>query len=165
LRTLLLALFLCFTTPLEAQPVTDPVIRADIEQLLAAMNQALDAEDYDAYVAVWAEDAIFESRVSDPVTGRDAVMACLRQNQEAGFITGKRHFISNPTLEEAGDNVLATYYLAVFERRIAPALIATALITDEFTQTDEGWRIVHHVTSIDPAMMNAMNSRNSQSDQ
>ena len=53
---LLFALVLCFSSPVSAQPVTDPAIHADIEQLLAAMNQALDAEDYDAYVTVWAED-------------------------------------------------------------------------------------------------------------
>lgn len=150
------ALTLIAPLPTRAEPVSDPAIRVAIEQLLAQMNQNLDAEDYDAYVSVWAEDAVFESGVSAPTTGVDAVMAYLRQNQEAGFITGKRHFTSNLTLEHMGDNVLASYYLAVFEREVAPALIATALITDEFAMIDGAWRIVHHVNAIDPAMMNAM---------
>lgn len=152
----LIALTLIAPLPARAEPVTDPAIRVAIEQLLAQMNQNLDAEDYNAYVSDWAADAVFESGISAPTTGVDAVMAYLRQNQEAGFITGKRHFTSNLTLEHVGDNVLASYYLAVFEREVAPALIATAFITDEFAMIDGAWRIVHHVTAIDPAMMNAM---------
>ncbi len=142
--------------PLAAVADPDPATRVEIEQILAQMNQDLDAEEYDAYVSVWADDAVFETGISEPVIGVDAVMDYLRQNQAAGFITGKRHFISNLTLEHAGGNVIASYYLAVFEREVAPALVATAFITDEFAVVDGEWRIVHHVTSIDPAMMNAM---------
>jgi 3-phenylpropionate/cinnamic acid dioxygenase small subunit len=146
------------TAPLTAaaEPVTDPAIRAGIEEIVARMNQDLDAEDYEAYIAVWDAGATFEATGQETITGADGVLGYLRKNQELGYITGKRHAVTNLSLRHEGDIVRATYYLAVYEREQVPALIATAVITDDFAQVDGEWRIVRHVTSIDPAMFNAM---------
>ena len=146
------------TDPLrkQAEPMNDPAIRAQIADILARMNQNLDAEDYEAYISVWTEDAIYDPHLSPATTGVDAIKEFLRRNNEAGFITGKRHSISNLTLDRLGNNVLASFYLSVFERVEAPRLIATAFITDEFALIDGAWKIVRHVTRIDPGMTKAM---------
>jgi 3-phenylpropionate/cinnamic acid dioxygenase small subunit len=140
----------------DAEPVTDPAVRAEIEQIISQMNHDLDAENYEDYIAVWDAAATFDATGMDTIAGAEGVMAYLRTNQELGYITGKRHAVTNLSLTREGDVVRATYYLAVYERTQLPALIATAVITDDFAEIDGDWKIVRHVTSIDPAMFNAM---------
>lgn len=147
---------LSLALPLQAGPVTDPTVRAAIEQIVNQMNQDIDAENYDQYLSVWDAGAVFEVTGSDPMAGVEGIRTYLETNQALGYITGKRHAVTNLSLTEEGDLVRATYYLAVYERTAMPALIATAVITDDFRREGEGWRIVRHVTAIDPAMFNAM---------
>ena len=158
MRTLFLATAaaLCLATAAKAEPVTDPAIRTEIEQIIARMNHDLDAENYEDYIAVWDDAATFDATGQEQIVGADGVLAYLRTNQELGYITGKRHAVTNLSLTHEGDVVRASYYLAVYERAQLPALIATAVITDDFARVDGDWRIVRHDTSIDPAMFNAM---------
>lgn len=158
MRRLLLAstLALAVATAASAEPVTDPVVRAEIEEIVARMNQDLDAEDYAAYMTAWDEGATFEVTGQPVIEGAAGVLEYLKTNQALGYITGKRHAVTNLSIRQEGGVVRATYYLAVYEREQLPALIATAVITDDFAEVDGAWRIVRHVTAIDPAMFNAM---------
>jgi ketosteroid isomerase-like protein len=136
-----------------AIPVEDQLA---IHDTIARMNQLIDAEDYETYVNLWAEDATFDSGFTPESVGREPILEYLRAGQAAGAITGKRHVATNIVLDTEDDRIIATYYLSVMERQTMPALVATAFITDEFEERDGRWMVVRHVTSVDPALMNAM---------
>lgn len=133
-------------------PVED---RLAIEEIVARMNHLIDAEDYDAYLEIYAENAVFDSGFAEPTTGRAPIRAFLDANNASGFIVGKRHAVTNLILDREGDRIVATYYLTVLEREETPGVVATAVIRDEFEERDGAWLVVRHVTRVDPALMNA----------
>lgn len=137
------------------QPVPAEV-QLVILELIGRMNQLLDDEDYEGYLACYADDAAFDPGLAPPVTGKAAIRAFLHQGQASGFIVGKRHVPSNIVLRQSGPTVTARFYLTVFERAAAPAVVATALITDSFGQRGDVWLATSHTTRIDPGFLAMM---------
>jgi ketosteroid isomerase-like protein len=121
--------------------------------LIARMNQLLDDEDYEAYLACYAEDAVFDPGLAPPVTGKAAIRAFLHHAQASGFIVGKRHVPSTITLWQSGATVTARFYLTVFERAAIPAVVATAVITDTFEHRGDAWLATSHTTRVDPGFL------------
>ncbi len=131
-----------------------PGAYAEINDIIARMNQAIDANDYEAYAGFYAEDGHIDSGFGPLSRGREAIVASL--NQSAPFITNKRHVASNVVLNGDRNRLTAVYYLTVFERASGLALAGTALITDTFERRDGRWQVVSHVTRMDPATLAAM---------
>jgi ketosteroid isomerase-like protein len=127
-----------------------------IIDLIARMNQAIDANDYVSYAGFYTEDGVIDSGFGTPVTGRPAIVASLEQS--APFITNKRHVAANVVINGQGDLATAVYYLTVFERQAGLTLAGTALITDEFRRGSGGWQVVRHTTRMDPATLAAMSA-------
>lgn len=147
-------------SPALAQTATGELAPADrlaILDIIAQMNQAIDADDYVAYAAFYGEDGVIDSGFGPPVQGRDAIVASL--NQSAPFITNKRHVAANIVITGSGTNATAVYYLTVVEREAALTIAGTALITDEFRRDAAGWVVVRHATRMDPATIAAMTAK------
>lgn len=136
-----------------APSVADQVAIAD---LIARMNQSIDANDYTSYAEFYAEGGVIDSGFGPPVTGRPAIVASLEQS--APFITNKRHVAANIVMNGNMETVTAVYYLTVFERQAGLTLAGTALITDEFERSATGWQVVRHTTRMDPATLAAMSA-------
>lgn len=125
-----------------------------ISSIIARMNHAVDLADYPLYASFYAADGVIDSGFGPPVAGREAIVASLVQS--APFITGKRHAASNIVISGEGDQAVAVYYLIVFERLKGLTLAGTAVITDTFARSPDGWQVVRHQTRIDPATIAAM---------
>ncbi len=136
--------------PTEQIPVE---IHLGLLDLIARMNQLLDDEDYEGYLDCYAEDAAFDPGLAPAVTGKAAILAFLREGQASGFITGKRHVPSNIVLSRTGSMITARFYLTVFERSEAPAVVATAVIVDTFERRGDRWRATSHATRVDPGFL------------
>lgn len=136
--------------------MTSPIpadVQLDILDIIARMNQLLDDEDYEGYLACCAEDAAFDPGLAAPVAGKAAIREFLRHGQASGFIVGKRHVPSNIVLRRSGAAITARFYLTVFERVAAPSVIATALITDTFEWRGDVWLATSHTTRVDPGFL------------
>ena len=171
LTAALLGLAICFVSPAMAQTSgrteavahytprsnqASPAIHAAISDVIARMNHAIDANDYETYAAFYAEDGYIDSGFGSLSRGRSAIVASL--NQSAPFITNKRHVASTIVVNRDGDRYTAVYYLTVFERSSGLTLAGTALITDTFVRRGGRWEVVSHQTRMDPATLNAMNA-------
>jgi hypothetical protein len=130
-------------------------VQLGILDIIARMNQLLDDEDYEGYLACCAEEAAFDPGLAAPVTGKAAIREFLRHGQTSGFIVGKRHVPSNIVLRQSGAAVTARFYLTVFERAATPAVVATALITDTFERCGDVWLATSHTTRVDPGFLSA----------
>lgn len=131
-----------------------PAVHAAIGDLIARMNHAIDANDYEAYAAFYAEDGYIDSGFGPLSRGRPAIVASLKQS--APFITNKRHVAANIVVNREGDRYTAVYYLTVFERAAGLTLAGTALITDTFVRRGSRWEVASHQTRMDPATLKAM---------
>ncbi len=140
-----------YHTQSTAMPVADQIAILD---LIARMNQSIDANDYAAYALFYTEDGVIDSGFGPATKGRAAIVESL--NQSAPFITNKRHVAANVVINGSGQAATAVYYLTVFERQTGLTIAGTALITDELRRGKDGWHVVRHTTRMDPATVQAM---------
>lgn len=127
--------------------------RIVIHELLARLDHAIDAQDWDGYVSHFTEDAVLDSGFAGEVRGRQAIRQWLADNE--GNTSGKRHLASN-VFVDFGDRVAtARSYLTVVEREDVPRVIATAVITDALVKEGEGWAVARHQVRVDPGMFKA----------
>lgn len=139
---------------LPANATVPPATQTVIIDLIARMNQAIDANDYETYATFYSEDGVIDSGFGPATQGRAAIVASLQQS--APFITNKRHVAANIVLNGTANRVTATYYLTVFERASGLTLAGTALITDTFVKQSGRWQVERHITRMDPATLQAM---------
>jgi ketosteroid isomerase-like protein len=141
-----------------AQPTRAQAVRADdamaIVDVIARMNGAIDTNNYPLYASYYTPDGVIDSGFGPPVSGHAAIIASLEAS--APFITNKRHAAANIVLNRQGRDIVATYYLTVFERASSVSVAGTALIVDEFRKIDGVWRVVRHTTRMDPATIAAL---------
>ncbi len=88
-----------------------------------------------------------------PVQGIEALRGFLEASE--GGTSGKRHVATNVVLDPMDEGVRATSYLTVIEREDIPAVVATAVITDELVRAGGSWKVRRHEVRIDPGMMKA----------
>ncbi|MFO0630814.1 MAG: nuclear transport factor 2 family protein [Polyangiales bacterium] len=127
--------------------------RLTLHELLARLDHAVDAQDWDGYLSHFDPAAVMDPGFAPPVHGRDAIRAFLLASE--GNTRGKRHVASNVYIDGAGDEAVAHSYLVVIEREDIPKVIATARIVDTFARRDGRWRVVRHQVSVDPGMFKA----------
>ncbi len=139
------------TSRTQAVRAEDAVAIADV---IARMNGAIDTNDYPLYASYYLPDGVIDSGFGPPVSGHAAIIASLEAS--APFITNKRHAAANIVLNRQGRDIVATYYLTVFDRASSVSVAGTALIVDEFRKVDGVWRVVRHTTRMDPATIAAM---------
>jgi hypothetical protein len=143
-----------------ANATVPPAVQTVITDIIARMNQSIDANDYETYAAFYSDDGEIDSGFGPATRGRAAIIASLQQS--APFITNKRHVASNIVVNGTAERVTATYYLTVFERVSGLTIAGTAVITDTFVWQSGRWFVTRHETRMDPATLNAMTAAMSQ---
>jgi ketosteroid isomerase-like protein len=123
-------------------------------ELLARLDHAVDAQDWDGYLAHFTPDARMEPGFAPPVEGVDGIRGFLVATE--GGTRGKRHIASNVVLDDRGDHVVATSYLLVVEREDIPKVVATARIIDTLVKRDGVLKVRRHQVEVDPGMFKAM---------
>lgn len=119
-----------------------------IRQVIARLNHALDAADYELYGSFFSEDGVFESGFGDAV-GPEQVAAALEQVRP--FIINKRHVAGNFVISGEGDDAVVTTYLIVFERETGLEYVGSAINVDTMRRIDGEWMVVRHASTLDPA--------------
>lgn len=127
--------------------------RLAAHELLARLDHAVDAQDWDRYLSHFALDARMEPGFAPPVEGLAAIREFLVATE--GGTRGKRHIASNVILDEVGAHVVATSYLLVIEREDVPKVVATACITDTLVRRDGSFKVLTHQVQVDPGMLKA----------
>jgi 3-phenylpropionate/cinnamic acid dioxygenase small subunit len=129
--------------------------RLDVMELVNRYGRAMDRRDWDAFAAVFAEDAtadytsvIARTRREDTTTPEAAVLrgrAAIVEWMQAARVNGETllHFMTNHIVEVDGDR--ATLWNYVHERQGAYGSYAI-----EAVRTDEGWRIRSLVLDLTP---------------
>jgi len=130
--------------------------RLALHELVAPRGMHVDAARWGAYGSLFTEDGVMVAGWGDPVQGRGALRAWLVENE--GNTSGKRHVGSNVVVEATATGARAVHYLTVLEREELPGVVATALITQDFVKTAEGWRVERHEVAVDPGMFKALQS-------
>lgn len=123
-------------------------------ELLARLDHAVDAQDWDGYLAHFTSDARMEPGFAPPSEGLAAIRAFLVATE--GGTRGKRHIASNVVLDDRGDHIVATSYLLVVERDDLPKVVATARIVDRLVKRDGALKVQHHRVEVDPGMFKAL---------
>lgn len=127
--------------------------RITIHELLARLDHAVDSQDWDTYLALFAEDAAMDPGFAPPVSGLPAIRAFLQATE--GGTRGKRHVATNVVVDGNGAEASARSYLTVIEREDIPKVVATAAIEDHLIKRQDGWRISKHIVRVDPGMFKA----------
>jgi ketosteroid isomerase-like protein len=129
-------------------------------ELLARLDHAVDAQDWDAYLGHFTSDARMEPGFAPPVEGHAAIRSFLVATE--GGTRGKRHIASNVVLDDRGDHVRATSYLLVVEREDIPKVVATARIVDALVKIDGGLKVHRRAVEVDPGMFKAFEAAGAQ---
>lgn len=134
--------------------------RLTIHEILARLDHAVDASDWDTYLSFYTDDATMDPGFAPPVSGRDAIREFLEATE--GNTRGKRHVATNVVVDGGGNEATARSYLTVIEREDIPRIVATAVIEDTLTRHEAGWQITGHVVRVDPGMFKAFETAQAQ---
>lgn len=150
MRTILSATVATVSMLLGAYAGADPLTSQDyfeIEQLYATYNEAIDTNKPEAWADTFTPDGSFNRS-----TGRDALIAFVKQWHEKMGGTTRRHWNSN--LKITGDSMQATgsvYLMLLDVAAKPPAIVATAMYADTLVKTANGWRFSKRTTRADAA--------------
>lgn len=133
-----------------ALEVADRII---LHELLARLDHAVDAQDWESYLSHFEADAEMDPGFAPPVQGHEAIRAFLVQSE--GGTRGKRHVASNVFIDGSGDEAVAHSYLVVIEREDIPKVVATARIVDTLVRRGGAWKVKRHHVTVDPGMFKA----------
>jgi hypothetical protein len=117
-------------------------------QVIARLNHALDAADYNSYGELFAPDGFFVAGFGDAVGPKQVQMAL---ENVAPFITNKRHVAANLVISGSQDEVVVTSYLIVFERQEEMKYVGSALNVDTLKKIGDHWLVARHESTLDPA--------------
>ena len=112
----------------------------EVEMLLSRLYRALDASDPDALAACFTDEAIWH-RPDGPKTGTDAIRT-VATDRAANRATS--HIPSNLIVEQVGEELVAQYYLTVYEHVEGEQarLFACLDCEDRLTKSGDGLKLV-----------------------
>ena len=123
-----------------------PEDRAEISNLLAAYNLAVDTNDPEGWAATFTEEGIFESGPAQ-IKGREELVRFVRENR----ILGARHWLTNVLLE--GNDQAATIRAYLFMGRWENGnykVFVTGSYADSLTRAGGAWKFTHRIFTPDP---------------
>jgi hypothetical protein len=127
----------------DAEPLS-PQDHAEIQQLYAKYNHAIDSGNAEEWAATFTSDGVFNNRFS----GREALIGFANNFKANG--TNRRHWNSNLTLTASGQGAKGSVYLMLLDVGIKPAaVLATGVYSDELVKTAAGWRFKTRVVKMD----------------
>ena len=141
--TLSVALALLPAGSLQAQAPLSADELAEIHNLYAHYNLALDAGESEAWAATFTEDGTFNSS-----EGRDALIEFADNFHAANPDT--RHWNSNIHVTRTAGGAAGTAYLILWDVGARPQTITlTGTYTDTLVRTPDGWRFKSRRVQID----------------
>jgi ketosteroid isomerase-like protein len=121
-----------------------------ISRLMAAYAHALDAENYEAVVAMFTEDAVVDAAIGGVSRGRDALLshyAAPRTEPGLSAFTGGRHFTSNLIVDVDGNKATAASdFICIVPDDPHPRIVFLGRYLDELERIDGEWRFSRRQT-------------------
>lgn len=118
---------------------------AEIEQLYAQYNWAIDSGDAEGYASTFTEDGVFNN-----FTGHDELagfIATWMKDMNGGT---RKHWNSNLRITGDGKTAKGKVYLLLIDTAVQPpGIIASASYNDELVKTSDGWRFSKRGTTSD----------------
>lgn len=126
-------------------------IEHDCARLVYAYCQFIDAYDYDAFVQLWAEDAVWETRAG-VCKGQAEIRKYL--DSRAQGMTGRHHctnvLVDVVDANNARGRSYFTYYVGAPGTASSPMIGSGPAVmgeyVDRFKLTPKGWRFAHRGT-------------------
>jgi hypothetical protein len=126
-----------------AEPLS-PQDHAEIQQLYAKYNHAIDSGNAEEWAATFTADGVFNNRF----TGREALIGFVNNWKANG--TSRRHWNSNLTVTASGQGAKGSVYLMLLDVGVKPAAVmATGVYSDELVKTADGWRFKSRAVKMD----------------
>jgi len=123
---------------------------AEIQQLYARYNHAIDSGDAEAYAGTFTPDGVFLNN-----TGREALMNFARGYAKNGG-TNRRHWNTNLVVTPTPEGANGSVYLFILDVTTNPPSIGTTLkYEDVLVKTAQGWRFKKRITKPDVAPTSA----------
>jgi len=117
---------------------------ADIQQLYARYNHAIDSGDAEAYAGTFTPDGVFLNN-----TGREALMNFARTYAKNGGLN-RRHWNTNLVVTPTPDGANGSVYLFLLDVTTKPPSVGTTLkYEDTLVKTAQGWRFKKRITKPD----------------
>ena len=120
---------------------------ADIQQLYARYNIAIDGGDAEGWAATFTPDGVFNT-----FNGHDALVNFVKTWREKLNGATRRHWNSN--LRITGNSREANGYVYLMLVDVStkpPSIVGTATYTDSLIKTKDGWRFTKRITKGDSA--------------
>ncbi|MGQ9426389.1 nuclear transport factor 2 family protein [Gilvimarinus sp. F26214L] len=109
---------------------------AEIQQLYAQYNWAIDTGDGEAYADTFTPDGVFNS-----FEGRDALVGFIKRWTEQMNGATRKHWNSNLRITGDGKTAKGSVYLMLVDTSTQPAtILSTGTYSDELVKTRDGWR-------------------------
>ncbi|MGB3776506.1 MAG: nuclear transport factor 2 family protein [Leeuwenhoekiella sp.] len=134
--------------------------RLDIIQLTATFDNALDNEDIDKYMTVFAEEAEL-SGFWGSNKGKDSLRAQFPQLLDS-FARGRRHLLTNHEIEGDGKEAKMYCYLTVFNRE-TNEMAGSGTFSDMVRKIDGKWLFEKRELAADKNVMKLMDEMNGDS--
>jgi hypothetical protein len=121
---------------------------ADIQQLYARYNLAIDTGDAEGWAATFTPDGVFNNTNK----GHDALVQFIKDWRDKRDGANRRHLNSNMVLTPTSDGAKGAIYLLLLNVGVRPATIATTgIYEDVLLRTPQGWRFKSRIVHADPA--------------
>jgi hypothetical protein len=153
MRSTLLALTLAglAAAPLSSRAAEMPLSAqdyAEIQQLYARYNVAIDTGDAEGYAATFTPEGMFNN-----LTGHDALVGFIKTWRERLNGASRRHWNTNLLISGDAKTASASVYLMLLDVSTKPGTIAAVgTYTDSLIKTADGWRFAKRTTHMDGAL-------------
>ncbi|MBC7983010.1 MAG: nuclear transport factor 2 family protein [Candidatus Obscuribacterales bacterium] len=147
-NTSLLALALLASPLLASAETLTTQDYAEIEQLYARYNHAIDSVNAEAWADTFTADGVFNARF----TGREQLMGFIKTWKERMNGGNRRHWNSNLSITGSPEGANGAVYLMLWDVGVKPqAIVSTGMYADTLVKTPNGWRFKTRVVKGDAA--------------
>jgi hypothetical protein len=118
---------------------------AEIQQLYARYNIAIDTGDAQGWAATFIPEGVFNT-----FTGHDALVGFVKMWREKLNGAARKHWNTNLALSGDAKYATGTVYLMLLDTSTKPAsIIFTGIYNDSLVKTKGGWRFAKRTTTAD----------------
>jgi 3-phenylpropionate/cinnamic acid dioxygenase small subunit len=118
---------------------------AEIQQLYARYNIAIDSGDAEGWAATFTPDGVFNT-----FNGHDALVGFVKTWREKLGGATRRHWNTNLRITGNGKEASGFVYLMLVDVGTKPpSIVGTATYTDSLIKTKDGWRFTKRTTKGD----------------